>query len=89
MSQGKRFTTEEARADRRRIAEYLLAAGADVNSEARVMQFTIIMSLTYHNSLQNGWTPIMQASQDGDVKMVKILTRVESLEVNHASKVSE
>lgn len=36
---------------------------------------------------QNGWTPIMQASQDGDVEMVKILTSADSLEINHASKV--
>ncbi len=36
---------------------------------------------------QNGWTPIMQASQDGDVEMVKILAHEDTLEINHASKV--
>ena len=29
----------------------------------------------------------MQASQDGDAEMVKILTRQESLDIDHASKV--
>lgn len=39
------------------------------------------------SSLQNGWTPLMQASQDGDVEMVKILANAEGVEINHKSKV--
>lgn len=31
----------------------------------------------------------MQASQDGDTEMVKILTEVDGLEIDHASKVAK
>lgn len=38
-------------------------------------------------NLQNGWTPLMQASQDGDLELVKILTKAEGVEIDHQSKV--
>ena len=88
----KIFSTEEAKANHRKIAEYLLDAGADVNSEADVHNSIVTDAVDYHCCclfvFQNGWTPLMQASQDGHIEMVKLLMTKEDLDVDHASKVS-
>ena len=41
QSSGKEFKTPEAEANRRKVAEYLLEAGADVNLQADVTMLSL------------------------------------------------
>jgi ankyrin repeat protein len=36
---------------------------------------------------QNGWTPLMQACQDGEVELVRFLVGVKDVNIDHQSKV--
>lgn len=88
----RNFVTEEAMQNRRVVAEVLLEAGADVNLETSVSihrtSHIMCHGCIFFNA-QNGWTPLMQASQDGDMEMVKILSRPEfHVDLDHESKVN-
>ena len=37
--------------------------------------------------IQNGWTPLMQASQDGHTELVKMFSEVKSIDIDHESEV--
>ena len=88
----KIFSTEEAKANHRKIAKYLLDAGADVNSEADVCIASYFTdAVAYYCCclfVFQEWVDSSQASQDGHIELVKLLMTKEDLDVDHASKVS-
>ena len=81
-----KFLREEARKNRLRVAEILIQAGADVNVQTDVSMLTLPTYVLTCVS-QGGWNPLMQASQDNAVEIVKLLVQAKDVRIDHQNKV--
>ena len=70
-----------------RVAEFLLKSGAFVDFPDEVKCTVPCNRYSYATSSQNGWTPLMQASQEGHVDVVNVLLD-HGANANHQTDVS-
>ena len=63
QSRGKGFKSPEAEANRRKVAEYLLDAGADVNLPADVIMLSLHNKSVCYYDLFTEWVDTSDASQ--------------------------